>query len=129
MPRGVNHEPSDTSRAMVKALSAYGVPHEDIACRLEISHDTLERHYRRELDLGRIEANAKVAGKLYQLATQEDVTKASITAMIFWLKTRARWSETERHEIVGPDGKSPAVVYVTSGVPRDAKPGSDDPAG
>src|SRR3954465_15041561 len=121
---GHPHEPTDTTRAVVHALAAFGVTREDIAGRLEISADTLVKHYRRELDLGRVEANARVAERLYRVATQENPDKTSVIAMIFWLKCRAGWREVQRHEHVGPDGQSPAVVYVTSGVPRDARPGS-----
>lgn len=129
MPQGFPHVPTEATRVIATTLSAYGVTHEDIARKLEIDADTLVKHYRRELDTGRIEANSRVAERLYQIATQKETGKASVTAMMFWLKTRAGWREVQRHEHVGPDGQSPAVVYVTSGVPRDAKPGSDDPAG
>ena len=121
---GHPHEPTDTTRTVVHALAAFGVTHENIAGRLEISADTLVRRYRRELDLGRIEATARVAKRLYRVATQENPDRTSVIAMIFWLKCRAGWREVRRHEVVGPAGRSPAVVYVTSGVPRDAKPGS-----
>ena len=129
---GHPHEPTDTTRTVVHALAAFGVTHEDIAADLRISADTLVRHYRRDLDLGRIEATARVAERLYRLATQEEATKASVIAMIFWLKCRAGWREVRRHEVVGPDDRSPAVVHVTSrvretapGVPRDAEPGRE----
>ena len=126
------HEPTDTTRTVVRALAAFGATREDIAGQLAINIKTLDKHYRRELDLGRIEATARVAERLYKLATQEEITGASVTAMIFWLKCRAGWRETDRHEVVGAGGKNPVVVCVTSrvretapGVPRDAEPGRE----
>jgi hypothetical protein len=126
------HEPTDTTRAIVGALAACGVPHKEIATHLQIGLATLVRHYRRELDLGRIEANARVAERLYRLATQENPDRTSVIAMIFWLKCRAGWREVRRHEVVGPDDRGPAVVHVASGVretapgaPRDAEPGRE----
>jgi hypothetical protein len=122
---GHPHEPTDTTRTVVYALAAFGVTHEDIAGRLEISADTLVRRYRRELDLGRIEATARVAERLYKVATRDNPDRTSVIAMIFWLKCRAGWREVQHHEVGGAAGKAPAVVYVTSGVPRDAEPGSE----
>lgn len=87
------HEPTPESRDKVKALSAVGARHEDIALLLEISADTLTKHYRRELDLGRIEANAKMAQTLYRKGLD-----GNIVAAIFWLKTRAGWRETTNVE-------------------------------
>jgi hypothetical protein len=93
------HEPTDTTRTVVRALAAFGATREDIAGQLAINIKTLDKHYRRELDLGRIEATARVAERLYKLATQEEITGASVTAMIFWLKCRAGWREVQRHEV------------------------------
>jgi DNA-binding transcriptional ArsR family regulator len=93
------HEPTDATRIIARTLSAYGVTHEDIAAKLEISADTLVKHYKRELDAGRIDANSRVAERLYQIATQKETDKASVTAMMFWLKTRAGWREVQRHEV------------------------------
>ncbi len=106
MAQGKLHVPTDESRRMVKALAAVGIRHEDIAAKIEISADTLVKHYKRELDDGRVDANAAVAKSLY------DQAKAgNTTAMIFWLKTRAGWKETERHEVTGADGNDLVVKW------------------
>jgi hypothetical protein len=49
----------------------------------------MRKHYRDELDLGETEANAQVAGFLFNSAKS-----GNVTAQIFWLKTRARWRQT-----------------------------------
>jgi hypothetical protein len=90
------HEPTQSDRDTAKRLSALGVPHEDIAKRLKISADTLVKYYQEELDEGRIDANAAIAGTLFSQAK-----KGNTAAAIFWLKTRARWKETSTHEVTG----------------------------
>jgi len=52
-------------------------------------------HYKR----GKSKAIAHIAQGLIQKARAGDTTSA-----IFFLKTQARWRETERHEITGADG-------------------------
>ena len=54
--------------------------------------------YEKELAGGHIKANAKVAESLYRKAIGEG--RESVTAAIFWLKTRARWKEVSVHEHV-----------------------------
>lgn len=49
---------------------------------------TLKKHYADELATGATRANAKVAMKLFQLASS-----GNVTAQIFWLKNRAGWRD------------------------------------
>lgn len=98
--QGVAHRPTEQTRSLVKTLSAVGIRYEDIASKLDITDDTLRKHYRKELDEGRIDANASIGQTLFQQAKN-----GNTTAAIFWLKTRAQWKETDRVEITGADGK------------------------
>ena len=93
------HKPEPAQRRQVEALAGYGVPEDDIASVIEVDAKTLRKHYRRELDQGHIKATAKVAESLYRKATGEG--SQSVTAAIFWLKTRAGWKETVVQENVG----------------------------
>ncbi len=88
------HEPTDKSRAEVAALTSFGNTQEQIAEYLYISVDTLLRYYRDELDNSVVRANAKVAAKLFRKAVEGD----DIKAQIFWLKTRAKWRETDNKD-------------------------------
>jgi hypothetical protein len=99
MAQGKEHKPTQADRDTAKRLSALGVPHEDIATRLKISADTLVKYYKEELDEGRIDANAAIAGTLFSQAK-----KGNTAAAIFWLKTRARWKENTQVELTGADG-------------------------
>lgn len=89
--RGIAHVPTKESRKMVEALAAYGVTHEEIARAVGIVKHTLYRHYPDELATGLTKANARVAETLFRKATAPDITGPSVSAAIFWLKTRARW--------------------------------------
>jgi len=105
------HLPDATTRNKVFMLSTVGTRHEDIATVLSISADTLTKYYHDELAKGRIEANASVAETLFKQAKE-----GNTTAMIFWLKSRAKWKETSQHEISGnPDG-TPVEVKIVTGI-------------
>jgi len=81
----------------VEAMAGYGLPAKDIAIVLGIDARVLERDYRKELQVGAIKANAKVAESLFRRATGEG--REGVAAAIFWLKTRAGWRETTVHEV------------------------------
>jgi len=100
------HVPDDKDRLLVKSLSAVGMPYEDISRKLKITSDTLVKYYKDELELGRADANAEIARTLYQQAKN-----GNVAAMVFWLKTRARWTEKHQHEISGIDGQ-PIVTRI-----------------
>jgi hypothetical protein len=94
------HKPDPTSRRQVEAMAAYGVPEADVATVLGIDPKTLRKHYRQELNTGAIKATTKVAESLYRKALGDG--SQSVTAAIFWLKTRAHWKEMNVHEQSGP---------------------------
>ena len=93
------HKPDPTSRRQVEAMTAYGVPETDIATVIGVDPKTLRKHYRSELDTGEIKANSKVAESLYRKALGDG--SQSVTAAIFWLKTRARWREAPQTLLQG----------------------------
>jgi len=98
------------TRKKVFDLSIVGTRYEDIALVLGISDDTLTKYYKSELEKGRIEANAAVAGTLFEKAKQGDTS-----SMIFWLKTRAQWSEKNTTELTG-EGGAPINIKVVTGI-------------
>lgn len=93
------HKPTDESRNMARTLSGLGVPQSDIATLLGVSKPTLHKHYRGDLDKGMAEANAKVAQSLFKQATS-----GNTSAAIFWMKSRANWTEKVITEQTGPNG-------------------------
>ena len=103
------HESTDQNRKVARALSAYGIPQDDIARRLGISKPTLAKYYQSDLDDGAMEANAKVGEFLFQAASGAAIKAGAshadcIRAAMFWGKTRMGWRETDRIEHTGKDG-------------------------
>jgi len=90
------HEPTVKSRAEVTSLTSFGITQDDICIYLGITKKTLERHYRYELDTAVTRANGQIANALYTKA----VKGGDVTAMIFWLKTRARWRTNEIESVM-----------------------------
>lgn len=86
----MTHIPTEESRRYVRNLTLVGVPQATISAMLEIEPKTLRKHYRDEIDFSVAKANSVVAGVLYDKAVNDRDTGACI----FWLKTRAKWSET-----------------------------------
>jgi len=117
MTQGVEHFPDDKSKLLVKSLSAVGIRYVDIAQKLGITDDTLRKHYKKELEEGRIDANTQIGSTLFQQAKS-----GNTTAAIFWLKTRAGWKETNVTELSGGEGsevKGINITFVESNVKQD----------
>jgi len=94
-----SHKPSKEGRELVKLHAVVGTKHENIARIIGVSHKTLIKHYRDELDLGKDEANSVIGGALFNKAKNGDTQ-----AQIFWMKTQARWRTVEDHNHVSEDG-------------------------
>lgn len=87
------HSPTPADRKKVRVLSGLGIKQDDIAAAFGIDDKTLRKHYREELDGGKIESNSAVARSLYNMATDPD--KPQVSAAIFWLKCQAGWKDQE----------------------------------
>lgn len=93
------HHVTEANQTIVRTLAAAGIRHEDIATKIGISQDTLVRKYRRELDDGRIDATSEMATSLFNAGKN-----GNIPAAIFWLKSRAGWSDRSQIELTGENG-------------------------
>lgn len=80
-------------------MSSYGVPQDEIALVLDVDKKTLRKYYRQELDTACAKANAQVAQRLYKKCLDGDTT-----SMIFWMKTRGKWSEKIEYDHKTSDG-------------------------
>ena len=87
-----NHVPTEATRQTVQLHTMVGTTQSDIARVLDIDEKTLRKYYRDELDLAKSKANATIGGALFNKAKGGDTA-----AMIFWMKTQAKWAE--RHEL------------------------------
>src|SRR4051812_38479926 len=88
-------KPTDDQRQKVKALAGYGLPHEQIATVAGVgSAVTLRKYFHEELRLGPLEAQSNVTRTLFRLAS----SGRNPAATMFWMKTRAGWSEQGKVE-------------------------------
>src|SRR5580700_8279827 len=77
--------PTEEQRRLVRAMSAYGVPQEDIATVVGLrSTKTLRKHFREEVTRGAIDAKTRIRQTLYTMAT----SGKHLAATIFAAKTR-----------------------------------------
>ena len=83
------HEPTKATRDTVSLHAIVGTPQDVIAGVLGIDKKTLLKYYRKELDFAMAQANAEIGGHLFNKAKNGDTA-----AQVFWMKTRARWRET-----------------------------------
>jgi hypothetical protein len=109
-------QPTDAMRRQVEAFVAYGATHDEIAGLVGCAPKTLRRHFRAELDRGDVQARMKVAESLMLQAVGapavydeegRELRKEQprvVAAGIFWMKTRARWRDTNHLELTGANG-------------------------
>ena len=102
------HQPTEETRGLVTKHSRVGTPQMIIMQMLGLKcPKTLRKHYREELDIAKHSANADIGGALYHKAMQGDTS-----AQIFWLKTRAGFSEKNALDLTSSDGSmSPTFVF------------------
>src|SRR6266478_10196887 len=83
---------TEEQRRKVRALAGFGVRQEDICAIMGLrSTKTLRKRFGRELELGVVEARAKVAQAAFKLAT----SGRDPASTMFWLERRARWGERD----------------------------------
>jgi len=102
--------PSAEQRKEVEIMARYGIPEDDIALVLGVDPKTLRKHFRLELDIAFVKANAKVAESIflqavgapaqYYPAGHPEVGKLMraeqtrvLAAGIWWERTRGGRSE------------------------------------
>ena len=98
------HEPTQQTRFLVQLGKSVNLTNAQIAERLGVHVDTMEKHYRSELENGAADINMKVANNLLTIALQTQDRKAALTASIFWLKSKGgfndRAAETQEEKAV-----------------------------
>lgn len=105
-------EPTDEQRIQVRTLAK--VVSQEMICRITgLKKDTLNRHFRHELDIGKAEAVSTIGAALLQKAMA-----GNLTAMIFYLRTQGKWNTRVEH--VGADG-GPIRTYDLSPFSLDDK--------
>jgi transcription initiation factor TFIIIB Brf1 subunit/transcription initiation factor TFIIB len=97
------HKPTEKTRSEVAALCSFGIPQEDIAEYIGVSHVTLRKHYAKEIKLSSIKANRAVGEFLFRAASGRGIEDGGsysdcVRAAMFWAKTRMGWREKDREE-------------------------------
>lgn len=98
------HEPTDELRKTVRLYSGIKVAHDHIAKMIGVCPATLRKYYSEELELGSIEADAKVAANIWAMATGPKDSRNTALMAKFWAGVHLKWVEVSRIEQTGPDG-------------------------
>jgi len=108
------YAPTDTQRAMVESAAAYGVPQADIAECLDISVNTLVKHFRDELISGKFKVHVKAGSTVVKMLDSKD-ERVALESAKWYTARRMGWKETTVTENTGKDG-GPIEVRDTSAV-------------
>jgi hypothetical protein len=68
-----------------------------VANQVGIDEKTLRKYYDDDIDVGQAKATSQIAKRLYDIAMSD--SKEALTACIFWLKCRAKWSTLDGPEV------------------------------
>lgn len=101
-------KPSSREKRLVKALSACGNSHEEIAKMVGITPGMLRKYFRDEMTVGGVQANAKVLGSIFKAATQDN----NMTAAIFWAKTQGSTKQKRSARTEGSNAPPALVLKV-----------------
>lgn len=101
------YQPTEISRETVRNLAGLGMPMRGIARVLGITIHQLVRCHQADVEHGVDVANKTVAQALYDRATNVDDPK-SVTAGIFWMRSRGGWRGGEEGGMSPGGGMSPS---------------------
>ena len=94
MNPGLEFYPRDDERKAVKTLAAFGHSHQGISEYLKIDKKTLTKHFKHELQVGKIDLSHKCGGFLLETVMNEEAkTKDRIRAAEFILSRMCGWNE------------------------------------
>lgn len=102
--------PTPEQRKQVKTLSGFGLSQDQIALVMGMDRNTLAKHYKEELVLGKAEAFALATNSLFS-----NIKKGKEASIFFYLKCQHKWSEKA--------GENATPKTVTVNVKRQQKDG------
>jgi hypothetical protein len=105
--RGVSYKPTDPDRQFVaRCICAGDMTVNEIAEALNITDDTLRKHYRYEITTARALLKGKAVGVI-----EDALTDGSLDAAKFVLARQAGWTERQALEHTSPDGSmTPTLI-------------------
>ena len=86
-----SHEPTARDRQTVEMLCALNINHEHIAEIIGVSDETLRKHYRKEIDIGKSKVIARVGSALVAKAVSD--RPDAVNAAKFFLQSQGGWKE------------------------------------
>ena len=114
---------TEKDRRTVSVMVAAGINQENICKVLQITRRTLAKHFKEEIETAGAKANTKIAQSLYQKALQGDTT-----ALIWWTKTRMRWSAYKPPEEQPANQPQQTVLVVPGMIDADSWSGMAEKA-
>lgn len=110
--------PTPSQHKLVEALLVYGIPLASVCRHIinpntgkAVSYVTLVREFAEEIATAVDEGNAKVASNLYRIATAKNSSAQTVTAAIFWMRTRGGWKVADAATPILPPGQeAPAAI-------------------
>ena len=97
---------------IVKSMSMYGVPQEQIASVVGMSVETMNKLYRQQILEGMAAANGQIGQRLFQKAMEGDTS-----CLIFWAKTRMNFKENQAE--MDPRKFNPIQIFIKDDLPDD----------
>ena len=107
------HEPTDITRAQVKALSAF-LPQEMVAKYMKMTRKTLMKYYSVEVYESSLDKDLQVVSCLY-----ENAVNGNVSAQIFWCKTRLGMSESKPEETIENGAIGKIEISIAKGPKND----------
>jgi len=86
------HCPTKTDKKKVRTYASLFIPQTDIATILGIDPKTLAKHYKEELDTGKMDTIERVVSRMTKLALESDDDKTAFNACKFILERKGGWT-------------------------------------
>ena len=105
-PSKKQHVPTESQREAVEECVGLGLTQMQIAKVMGITANTLAKHYKDELEMGKVAKIAALSRTMFSIGTDR-THKGVVPAAMYLLKTQGgeQFRETQRTELTGKDGK------------------------
>ena len=105
-PTKREHVPTEGQREAVEECVGLGLTQVQIAKIMGITINTLAKHYKDELEMGKVAKIAALSRTMFSIGTDRN-HKGVVPAAMYLLKTQGgeQFRETQRTELTGKDGK------------------------
>ncbi len=108
---GAKFIPTEEQRELIRNLRACGFTEDEIATATGLKKTTMLRHYRTEIDLGKVNVDSVVANNIARMAMAGDKTMC-----IYYSKSRMGWSDRSSISFEDQNGQkvNPAGLFTVN---------------